>query len=39
MNRNRWLTIIVVFIVAYMLGVYFPMTGQNVVGKLQSLGG
>ena len=37
--NQKWLTIIAVFIVAYMLGVYFPMTGQNVVSKFQSLGG
>jgi hypothetical protein len=32
--KNGWVTVLVVAIIAYFIGVKFPMTGQTVLSKV-----
>jgi hypothetical protein len=34
MRNNYWLVILVVFVVAYFIGVKFPTTGQTLLSKV-----
>lgn len=34
MRNNYWIVILVVFVIAYFIGVKFPMTGQNLMSKV-----
>jgi hypothetical protein len=32
--KNGWITLLIVFVIAYFVGVKFPMTGQNLLAKV-----
>ena len=34
MRNTSWVVVIVVFVVAYFVGVKFPMIGQNLLSKV-----
>jgi hypothetical protein len=34
MNGNDWIKLLIVAVIAYFIGVKFPMTGQTILGKV-----
>jgi hypothetical protein len=34
MPKNSWLVVVLIFILGYIVGIYFPATGTNLIAKV-----